>query len=83
MIENIASLPVDFLEMSFDDSSKSYYSQLLSDEELSAFEKYEAEYTLVHRPVFSPVSSTRRTVEPGNECVLAVKCFGKADWYEK
>ena len=80
-IENISSLPVDFLELTFEDSTKLYYEQLMNAEEPDAFDTYEAEHSLVHRPVLAwDQRDVRKNVDAGQESTIAVKCFGKAGW---
>ena len=80
-IEDISSLPVDFLELTFEDSTKLYYEQLMNAEEPNAFDTYEAEHSLVHRPVLSwNQQEARRDIGAGQESTITVKCFGKAGW---
>ncbi|EJD06035.1 Trs120-domain-containing protein [Fomitiporia mediterranea MF3/22] len=77
-VENVSSLPIDFLDLSFEDSTKAQLEQLLN-EDLNAFDTYETEYSLVQRPVFSwEPDKTRKDIPPGKESVILVKCFGKA-----
>ncbi|TFY82625.1 hypothetical protein EWM64_g1393 [Hericium alpestre] len=52
-LENVSSLPIDFLRLTFDDSTIVPAQQALSEGELSVFDTYETEYELIHRPAFS------------------------------
>ncbi|KAH8117559.1 Trs120-domain-containing protein [Phellopilus nigrolimitatus] len=77
-VENISSLPVDYLDLLFDDSTKVYSEQALNDSDLNAFDIYETEYSLVNRPVFSWESDkSRKEIAAGKESAIFVKCFGK------
>ena len=80
--ENISPMPVDFLDLNFEDSTGIYEQQILSDGELSLFDTYETEYSLVRRPVLSwEPSSHQKLLPPGKEMTLVLKCFGKPRWY--
>lgn len=80
-VENISTLPIDYLDLSFEDSLKSRMLQLLAEGDLSAFETYEMEYSLVEKSVFSWNSKRERgEIRPGEESVISVKCFGQAGW---
>ena len=80
--ENISSLPIDFLRLTFDDSTIAPAQQALAEGELSVFDTYETEYDLIHRPVFTWDSKRNpQLVAPGEKVVVAVNCHGKAGWY--
>jgi hypothetical protein len=51
-LENTSHLPVDFLKLSFQDSTTASIQSAILDGEPSAGEAYELESELVHRPVF-------------------------------
>lgn len=79
-MENISRLPIDFLDLTFEDSTKAYLEQTMN-EDLNAFDMYETEYSLVQRPVFSwEPDKNRRDIAPGKESAILVKCFGRAGW---
>ena len=81
-LENVSSLPIDFLRLTFDDSTIPPAQQALVDGELSVFDTYETEYSLVRRPVLSwEPSSHQKLLPPGKEMTLVLKCFGKPRWY--
>ena len=80
-LENVSMLPIDFLRLSFDDSTIAPAQQALADGELSVFDTYETEYNLIHRPTFSWQSQEFQEVTPGQKVVLSVTCFGKVGWY--
>ncbi|KAH9926207.1 TRAPP II complex [Fomitopsis serialis] len=77
-LENVSSLPIDLIRLTFDDSTIAPGQQALAEGELSVFETYETEYDLIHRPVFS-WDNERDTsrVDPGEKTTVSVKCFGK------
>ncbi|KAI0797912.1 TRAPP II complex [Abortiporus biennis] len=76
--ENISTLPIDFLRLTFDDSTIAPAQQALADGELSVFDTYETEYDLIHRPVFSWDSKRHnQELNPGDKVVYTVNCFGK------
>lgn len=80
-LENISSLPVDFLKLSFDDTTIAVAQQALSSEgELSILEVYETEYDLIHRPVLTWDVGHNHHIPSGKTYGLAVSCFGKVGW---
>jgi hypothetical protein len=80
-LENVSTLPIDFLRLSFDDSTMAPAQQALADGELSVFDTYETEYDLINRPTFSWQSPKEfKEVAPGQKIVLTVICFGKVGW---
>lgn len=80
-LENVSSLPVDFVRLTFDDSTIAPAQQALAEGDLSVYDTYETEYDLIHRPVFTWDSlSGKQTAAPGEKLVITVDCFGKAEW---
>jgi trafficking protein particle complex subunit 9 len=80
-LENVSNLPIDFLRLSFDDSTIAPAQQALADGNLSVFDTYETEYDLINRPTFSWQGSKEfKDVAPGQKIVLTVVCFGKVGW---
>lgn len=81
-LENISALPVDFLRLSFEDSTIGPAQEALSEGELSVFEAYETEYDLLHRRAFSWRNDKEiTTISPKQKVVLSVTCLGKVGWY--
>ncbi|EGN95949.1 hypothetical protein SERLA73DRAFT_111910 [Serpula lacrymans var. lacrymans S7.3] len=77
-LENVSSLPIDFLRLSFEDSTIALAQDALSEGEMSVFETYETEYELIHRQAFSANSNKDiSTIKPGQKVVLTVTCLGK------
>ncbi|KAH9856984.1 TRAPP II complex [Lenzites betulinus] len=77
-LENVSSMAVDLLRLTFDDSTIAPAQQALADGDLSVFDTYETEYDLVHRPVFTWDSEREpHKIEPGHKRVITVNCFGK------
>lgn len=79
-MENISSIPVDFVKLAFDDTSVSAAQQALADGELSVAEAYETEYGLVHRPVFTYQGISTQSIGPEKKATISVTCFGKRGW---
>ncbi|KAI6099877.1 TRAPP II complex [Pisolithus croceorrhizus] len=63
-LENVSDLPIDFLKLSFEDSTISSAKEALSEGELDIFETHEIEYDLI--------------INPGGKFMLSVTCLGKA-----
>lgn len=79
----MSSLPVDFIHLTFDDSTVAPAQQALTEGELSVFDTYETEYDLVHRPTFTwDNKQSRQDIGAGEKLILTVGCFGKVGWYE-
>ncbi|KAI0031712.1 TRAPP II complex [Vararia minispora EC-137] len=78
-LENVSPLPVDFLRLTFDDSTVGPAQAALAEGELSVFETYETEYALLKRPVFSWDAARHegRVIRPGQKEVVEVVCAGK------
>ena len=81
-LENITNLPVDFLRLSFDDSTTAPAQAALAEGDLSIYDAYETEYQLIHQPVFSWDKEQQDTeIHPGRKAVVTVTCTGKVGWY--
>lgn len=77
-LENISALPIDFLRLSFEDSTIGPAQEALSEGELSVFETYETEYDLLHRKAFSWRNDKEITnILPKQKVILSVTCVGK------
>ena len=80
-LENVSTLPIDFLRLSFDDSTIAPAQQALAEGELSVFDTYETEYDLIRKPTFSWQSQKEfKEVAPGHKVIITVVCFGKVGW---
>ena len=80
-MENISSLPIDYLRLSFEDSVRQTTEPLLSENNLSAHATYEVEYDLVHKPVLSWASRDDKVyIPPGKDLTITVTCYGKPNW---
>lgn len=70
------------MQLNVNDSTKDAASAALAEGNLSDHDVYEIEYELVHKPVLVPESDlSGKEVGPGEEAVVALKCFGRAGWY--
>ncbi|KAG6814362.1 hypothetical protein H0H92_010948 [Tricholoma furcatifolium] len=78
-IENVSSLTIDFLRLAFDDSTIAPAQQALSEGELSVFDTYETEFSLIQRPVFSWNKEEIKDLQirPGQKLTLTITCIGK------
>ncbi|KAG1782538.1 TRAPP II complex [Suillus placidus] len=77
-LENISALPIDFLRLSFEDSTIGPAQEALSEGELSVFETYETEFDLLHRKALSWRNEKEITnILPNQKVVLSVTCVGK------
>ncbi|KAF9227891.1 hypothetical protein BS17DRAFT_693370 [Gyrodon lividus] len=77
-LENVSALPIDFLKLSFEDSTVSPAQEVLSEGGLGVFETYETEYDLLHRQAFSWNGDKEvKVVKPGQKIVVSVTCLGK------
>ncbi|KAH8106969.1 TRAPP II complex [Cristinia sonorae] len=77
-LENVSALPIDFLRLTFDDSTIAPAQQALSEGELTVFETYETEYSLIRNPVFTWDSKRNpQDIKPTQKIVISVNCFGK------
>ena len=80
-LENVSSLPVDFVRLTFEDSTIAPAQQALSEGNLSVYDTYETEYDLIQRPVFTWDSSAGgHSAGPGEKLIVTVNCFGKVNW---
>lgn len=80
-LENISALPINFLTLSFEDSTVAPAQEALAEGQLSVFEIYETEYDLVHQHAFSWNRDKEiKVINPGQKFVVSVACFGKAKW---
>ncbi|KAI0306435.1 TRAPP II complex [Multifurca ochricompacta] len=77
-LENISNLPIDFLRLSFDDSTITPAQAALAEGDLSIYDAYETEYQLINRPVFS-WNQDQENIEilPGRKVALTLTCTGK------
>jgi hypothetical protein len=81
-LENVSKLPIDFLRLSFDDSTMAPARAALTEGDLSVYEVYETEYALINRPVFSWDQEREDTeIPPGRKVTITVTCTGKVGWY--
>ena len=79
-LENVSNLPIDFLRVVFDDSTVAPAQQALAEGDLSVFDTYETEHSLIHRPLFSWDQKEAKNIPPGQKLTVTFKCFGKVGW---
>lgn len=81
-LENTSRVPVDFLNLTFEDNLKRRNDALLDEGNLSETETYEMERDATDRPVLQwdrPAEGIM--IAPGQRGHLRIKCFGKPGWY--
>ncbi|KAF8201813.1 transport protein particle complex subunit, partial [Pholiota molesta] len=76
-LENVSPIPVDFLHFAFEDSTIEPAQKALADGNLSVFETYETEYSLIHNPVFSWDHDESKSIAPNQNLTLTLGCYGK------
>ncbi|KAG9285352.1 hypothetical protein G9A89_010827 [Geosiphon pyriformis] len=77
-LENIGKIPVNFITLSFHDSTLANAQAILNSADIPAEEAYEMELYAHRQPVFSWDQMERKiNLLPGNEQILNVKLFGK------
>lgn len=76
----MSHLPIDFLRLAFDDSTITPAQQALAEGDLSVFDTYETEYSLIHKPVLSWDQKDASNIPPGQKLTVTVKCIGKVGW---
>ncbi|KAJ9124172.1 hypothetical protein QFC22_000969 [Naganishia vaughanmartiniae] len=77
-LENTSSIPVDFLNLTFEDNLKRQNDALLDEGNLSETQSYEVERDALERPVLQwdrPADGI--VIAPGQRGRLRIKCFGK------
>lgn len=80
-LENVSSIPVDFIKLTFDDSTVSAAQQALAEGDLSIADAYETEYDLTRRPVLTWQGACDVDIPPDQKTTVAVTCLGKYGWY--
>ncbi|KAJ9106212.1 hypothetical protein QFC21_001356 [Naganishia friedmannii] len=81
-LENTSSIPVDFLNLAFEDNLKRRNDALLDEGNLSETRTHELERDAAERPVLQwdpPADGI--VIAPGQRGHLRIKCFGKPGWY--
>ncbi|KAF8964707.1 TRAPP II complex [Flammula alnicola] len=76
-LENVSPITVDFLHFAFEDSTIEPAQKAIADGNLSVFDTYETEYSLIHNPVFSWDQEQAKIIAPNQNLTLTLKCFGK------
>ncbi|KAK4685431.1 trafficking protein particle complex subunit 9, partial [Tremellales sp. Uapishka_1] len=78
-LENSSAVPVDFVKLSFDDSTIREAQAVIQDGDLTPEQAYELEWDLLRRPVFSweKPSGGEVSIQPGGRVTLSITCLGK------
>jgi hypothetical protein len=79
-LENVSPIIVDFLRFGFEDSTMEPAQKALAEGNLSVFDSYETEYSLINKPVFSWDQREAKIIAPNQNLTLTLSCFGKVGW---
>ena len=79
-LENTSSVPVDFIKLSFDDSSSRGAQAIIADGELSPQDAYELEWDMLNRPVMAWDEGGDTLIPAGGRTTISVRCLGKVGW---
>nr|XP_019045803.1 hypothetical protein I302_06194 [Kwoniella bestiolae CBS 10118]OCF24733.1 hypothetical protein I302_06194 [Kwoniella bestiolae CBS 10118] len=80
ILENSSSVPIDFIKLTFDDSTAREAQAIIQEGELTPEQAYEIEYDQLNKPVFTwnqVDGKDRLEIQPGGRVTLEVKCLGK------
>jgi trafficking protein particle complex subunit 9 len=81
-VENVSTIPIEFIKVTCVDSTMAPAQQALAEGEMPVFETYETEYELLRRPVFRWDPEVEpKTVGPGEKAMLTIIGSGKVGWY--
>ncbi|KAF8163323.1 TRAPP II complex [Crassisporium funariophilum] len=76
-LENVSPIKVDFLRFAFEDSTIEPAQKALAEGNLSVFDTYETEHSLINKPVFSWDQNEAKAIAPNQNLTLTLGCFGK------
>lgn len=79
-LENVSTIAVDFLHFGFEDSTLEPSQKSLAEGNLSVFDTYETEHSLINNPVFSWDHREAKIIAPNQNLTLTLSCFGKVGW---
>jgi hypothetical protein len=68
------------LRLAFDDSTIIPAQQALAEGNMSVFDTYETEHSLIHKPVLSWDQKDDDDIPSGQKLAVTVKCNGKVGW---
>lgn len=78
-LENSSSTPVNFIKLSFEDSTMREAQAALA-EEITPRHAYEIQHDQLYRPVMQWDAEQKVEIKPGARASIAVECFGKVGW---
>ncbi|OCF62347.1 hypothetical protein L486_02015 [Kwoniella mangroviensis CBS 10435] len=80
-LENSSSVPIDFIKLTFDDSTAREAQAIIQDGELTPVQAYEIEYDQMNKPVFTwdhkDGAGDKLEIGSGGKVTLDVRCLGK------
>ncbi|WRT67660.1 uncharacterized protein IL334_004632 [Kwoniella shivajii] len=78
-IVNSSSVPIDFIKLTFDDSTSRDSQAIIQEGELTPEQAYEIEFDQLNKPVFTweKEHHDQIDIQPGGRMNINVKCLGK------
>ncbi|WVQ65923.1 uncharacterized protein L199_004101 [Kwoniella botswanensis] len=80
-LENSSSVPIDFIKLTFDDSTAREAQAIIQEGDLTPEQAYEIEYDQMNKPVFTwdqkDGAGDKLEIGPGGKVNLDVRCLGK------
>ncbi|WWD18356.1 hypothetical protein CI109_102806 [Kwoniella shandongensis] len=77
-LENSSSVPIDFIKLTFDDSTAREAQAIIQEGELTPEQAYELEWDQLNRPVFTwEKGDDEISIAPGGKATISVRCLGK------
>jgi hypothetical protein len=80
ILENPSTVPVDFIKLSFDDSTAREAQAVINEGELSPEHAYELDWDQINQPALTWQNPNETTIQPGGRVTLLIKCLGKVGW---
>jgi hypothetical protein len=80
VLENSSSTPVDFIKLSFDDSTAREAQAAASEGELAPEHAYELDWDQLNSPALTWENPNETYIPPGGKATLLVRCLGKIGW---
>lgn len=71
---------MDFIKLSFDDSTAREAQAIVAEGELSPEQAYELDWDQINRPSLVWENRGEMGIPPGGRVTLAIRCFGKVGW---
>jgi len=83
-VENSSSVPIDFVKVTFEDSTTREAQAVIAEGELTPEQAFEIEGDMLNRPVFvweDGVAGANCSIASGGRRTLTIRCLGKIGWW--